>query len=252
MVLKFEVHDRVALVTLNRPDQMNAQNLEMRKALVDAWERIDNDPDIWLAVVTGAGKAFSAGHDLKEKLTPEQDADDPGTAGVYGGLMAIEKPTIAAINGFCLAQGAGIAFLCDIRVCAEHVEFGWPQVKRGIGSVSGPAILSRMVPQNIAFEYLFTGEFFTAKEALEFNMVNRVLPAERVLEDAMDIAAKIQKNAPLALRAIKRATLLTKNMAQAEAFEVGEAIVKNVNQTEDAVEGKAAFAEKRDPVWQGR
>lgn len=252
MVLKLEVHDRVALVTLDRPDQMNAQNLEMRKALVEAWDRIDNDPDIWLAVVTGAGKAFSAGHDLKEKLTPEQDADDPGTAGVYGGLMGIEKPTIAAINGFCLAQGAGIAFLCDIRICAEHVEFGWPQVKRGIGSVSGPAILSRMVPQNIAFEYLFTGEFFTAKEALEFNMVNRVVPAERVLDDAMEVAAKIQKNAPLALRAIKRATLLTKNMAQPEAFEVGEAIVKNVNQTADAEEGKTAFAEKREPVWQGR
>lgn len=251
MVLKLDVCDRIAVVTLNRPEHLNAQDHEMRKALVEAWRRIERDPEIWCGIVTGAGKAFSTGHDLKERLSAEQKAIDPGTAGVYDALLAIQKPMIAAINGLCLAQGAGIALLCDIRITADDVEFGWPQVQRGMSSVSGPAILSRMVPQNIAYEYLFTGDPMNAKQALEYNMVNRVLPGPQVMDESMRIAAAITKNAPLAVQAMKRATTLTQHMRQQDAFYVAEGMVKAIHRTEDAREGVHSYLEKRDPVWRG-
>jgi enoyl-CoA hydratase/carnithine racemase len=159
---------------------------------------------------------------------------------------------IAAINGTCLAQGAGVALLCDIRVAAEHVRFGWPQVKRGIGSVSGPTILARMVPHTVAFEYLFTGEFFSAEKALELHLVNRVVPAEKVMTTVEEIAAQVLKNAPIALRAMKQATVLTETLSQQNAFEVAYGMLNIANSTRDAAEGKLAFAEKREPVWEGR
>lgn len=252
MILEYEVTGHIAKVTLNRPDQMNAQNLEMRKAMVEAWRRINKDDNVWLAIITGNGRAFSAGHDLKEKLTPEEVATDPGTAEVYRGLQAITKPTLAAINGFCLAQGAGVALLTDIRIAAEEAEFGWPQVKRGISSVSGPTELARAVPHNVAFEFLFTGQFCSAQDALRLGLVNRVVPHDKVLDTTMEIAEKILKNAPLSLRSIKEIYIRTRALSQAEAFYHAEEMVKKANQSADAIEGLAAFAEKREPVWQGR
>jgi len=251
-VVEYEVKDHIALARLNRPEQMNAQNIEMRKALVQTWHNIDTDPEVWVAILTGNGKAFSAGHDLKEQATAEELRTDPGTHGVYAGLMSITKPVLAAINGPCLAQGAGVALLSDIRIAADDAVFGWPQVKRGISSVSGPAILCRVVPENIAFEYLFTGEFITAQEALRWGLINRVCPKAEVLDQTFALARKILENAPLAVRSIKEAHLRTKNVNQIEAFALGEAMAKLANQSEDAKEGLAAFAEKRPPVGKGR
>lgn len=252
MVLEYEVRDHIATVTLNRPEQMNAQNLAMRQALTSTWRRIDEDDDVWLAVITGSGKAFSAGHDLKEKLSLVDKSSDPGTAEVYRGLQAITKPTLAAINGTCLAQGAGLALLTDIRVASETATFGWPQVKRGIGSVSGPTELARTVPSNIAFEFLFTAKSFTAEDALRYGLVNKVVPAEKVLEETYSFAEMILKNAPLAVRSIKEVYIRTKGLSQSEAFFHAQEMVHETNKTEDAAEGLAAFAEKREPVWRAR
>lgn len=251
MVLDYEVRDHVAFLTLNRPDQMNAQNLEMRCALVEAFQRVDLDPDVWVVVITGRGRAFSAGHDLKETLTPEQEASDPGTANVYRSLQAIRKPTLAAINGFCLAQGAGLALLTDIRVASKEAEFGWPQVKRGISSVSGPTLLARTLPHNIAFEFLFTGRYCSAEDALSLNLVNRVVPKDKVMDETMSIVGEILENAPLSLRSIKEIYLRTKGLSQAEAFYHAGVMTKEVRKSQDAKEGLAAFADKRKPVWKG-
>ncbi|MEX2547595.1 MAG: enoyl-CoA hydratase/isomerase family protein [Chloroflexota bacterium] len=252
MALEYAVKDHVAYITLNRPEKMNAQNREMRIKMVDAWHKAKTDPDVWAVIITGNGKAFSAGHDLSEDMTPEEKASDPGSAAVYEGLMELDKPVIAAINGVCLAQGAGVALLTDIRIAADHVEFGWPQVRRGIGSVSGPAILSRAVPRNIAYEYLFTGEFFSAQRAHELHLVNHVVPGDQVMAKAEEIVDKIRKNAPLALRGIKQATIRTEILDQADAFRVGSMQTALLRHTEDAKEGVAAFREKREPQWKAR
>lgn len=249
MALDYKVENHIAYITLNRPEKMNAQNREMRIKMVEAWHNARTDPEVWAVIITGAGKAFSAGHDLGEDLTPEEKASDPGTPPVYEGLMELDKPVISAINGVCLAQGAGIALLTDIRIAADHVEFGWPQVRRGIGSVSGPAILARAIPRNIAYEYLFTGEFFSADKALELGLLNHVVPADQVLAKAEEIADKIRKNAPLALRGIKQATIRTETLAQADAFRVGSMQTALLRHTNDAKEGVAAFREKREPSW---
>ena len=252
MVLEYTVDGHIATVTLNRPDQMNAQNLEMRKAMVAAWRRINNDDEVWLAIITGNGRAFSAGHDLKEKLTPEQSATDPGTAEVYRGLQSVTKPTITAINGHCLAQGAGVALLTDMRVASDQASFGWPQVKRGISSVSGPTILTRAIPSGAAFEFLFTGEYCDAQEALRLGLVNRVVPQDKVMETTMEIVDRILSNAPLALRAIKEEHIATMGLSQSEAFFRAEEMAHKISDSEDTREGLAAFAERRAPVWRGR
>jgi enoyl-CoA hydratase/carnithine racemase len=252
MVVKYEHNGHIATVTLQRPDQMNAQNLAMRKAMVEAWREIDANDDVWLAIVTGAGKAFSAGHDLKEKLTIEQDRTDPGTAGVYHGLHRIRKPVLAAINGHCLAQGAGLALLTDIRIASEEAQFGWPQVKRGIASVSGPTELARILPHNVAFEFLFTGQYYSAQDALRLGLVNKVVPSDKVMETTLDYAERILQNAPLAVRAIKEIFIQTQGLSQVESFYHAETMARRTKKTEDAVEGLAAFAEKREPVWRAR
>lgn len=249
MVLEYEVVDRIATVRFNRPEQMNAMNLEMRVAMAEAWTNINNDPDVWLAIVTGNGKVFSAGGDLKEKLSGAAQVADPGST--YELYMNISKPTIAAINGHCLAQGAGFALLSDIRIAAEHAELGWPQVKHGLSSVSGPTLLCRSIPENIAFEYLFTGERITAQRALELGLVNRVVPAKDVMSTALDFANRILENAPLSIRGIKKAARLTRQLGYAEAFAVGRAMIQEINSSADAKEGMTAFFEKRRPTWTG-
>jgi enoyl-CoA hydratase/carnithine racemase len=171
---------------------------------------------------------------------------------LYVVQSTIWKPVIAAINGICLAQGCGIALGSDIRIASTEAQFGWPQVKRGISSVSGPALLAQVVPKNIAFEILFTGDFIDAQRALELMLVNHVVPPEEVLPKAEEIARKITANAPLSIAAIKEAAV--NGAAMDLERRVAYAHLKRdiVLQTEDAKEGVTAFAEKRAPVWKGQ
>ena len=164
----------------------------------------------------------------------------------------IWKPIIAAINGVCLAQGCGIALGSDIRIASTGAQFGWPQAKRGISSVSGPALLSQVVPRNVAFEFLFTGEFVDAQKALELMLVNYVVPPEEVMPRAEEMARKITANAPLALAAIKEASIRGSEMGLEDRVAFAQKKRDEVLATEDAQEGVRAFAEKRSPVWKGR
>ncbi len=251
----YEIREGIAYITLNRPEKLNAINPEMRQLLWDAFQDVKNNPEVRCALVTGSGRAFSTGHDLVAMASARADTqvnEGPSTGDLYVVQSNIWKPIIAAINGICLAQGCGIALGSDIRIASTKAEFGWPQAKRGISSVSGPALLSQVVPRNIAFEFLFTGDFVDAQKALELMLVNYVVEPEEVLPRAEEIARKIIANAPLSIAAIKEASIKGSEMGLEERVAFAQNKRNEVLETEDAKEGVRAFAEKRAPVWKGR
>ena len=247
----YEIEDGIAYITMNRPEKLNAINPEMRQMLWDAFQDVSDNPEVRCAIVTGNGRAFSTGHDLVA-MAEARANEGPSTGDLYVVQSNIWKPIISAINGICLAQGCGIALGSDIRIASTEAQFGWPQAKRGISSVSGPALLSQVVPRNIAFEFLFTGDFVDAQKALELRLVNYVVPPEEVMPRAQEMARKITANAPLALAAIKEASLKGAEMGLVERVDFAQKKRDEVLATEDAQEGVAAFAEKRAPVWKGR
>ena len=247
----YEIKEGIAYITLNRPEKLNAINPEMRGLLWDAFQDVKNNPEVRCAIVTGSGRAFSTGHDLVAMANARAN-EGPSTGDLYVVQSNIWKPIIAAINGVCLAQGCGIALGSDIRIASTEARFGWPQAKRGISSVSGPALLSQVVPRNIAFEFLFTGDFVDAQRALDLMLVNYVVAPEDVMPRAEEMARKITANAPLSLAAIKEASIKGSEMGLEDRVAFAQKKRDEVLQTEDAQEGVKAFAEKRAPVWKGR
>ena len=198
-LVEYEVRGRIATITMNRPEKLNAMNREMLEGLWEAFTNLRDDPEVWLGIVTGTGRAFSVGHDLEEMGSGGKTSAG-STDELYFMVQHIWKPIIAAVNGYCLAQGAGIALGADIRVAAETAQFGWPQTKRGISSISGPVILGQRVPLGQALELLLTGDFLPASEALSLGLVNYVVPEEEVLPKVEALAGTILENAPLAVR----------------------------------------------------
>ena len=247
----YEIKNGIAFITLNRPEKLNAIDPAMRLILWDSFQDVKNNPEVRCAVVTGAGRAFSTGHDLVA-MASAQANEGPTTGDLYVVQSQIFKPIISAINGICLAQGCGIALGSDIRIASSAAQFGWPQAKRGISSVSGPALLSQVVPRNIAFEFLFTGEFVDAQRALDLMLVNYVVEPDEVMPRAIEMAEKIIANAPLSLAAIKEASIKGSEMGLEERVAYAQTKRDEVLKTEDAQEGVRAFAEKRAPVWKGR
>ena len=247
----YEIKDGIAYITLNRPEKLNAIDPAMRQILWESFQDVKTNPEVRCAIVTGRGRAFSTGHDLVA-MANDQANEGVTTGDLYVEQSKIFKPIISAINGICLAQGCGIALGSDIRIASTEARFGWPQAKRGISSVSGPALLSQVVPRNIAFEFLFTGEFVDAQKALELMLVNYVVAPEEVMPRAEEMARQITANAPLSLAAIKEASIKGAEMSLEERVAFAQQKRDEVLETEDAKEGVRAFAEKRAPVWQGR
>lgn len=245
----YEVKDRIAFITLNRPEKLNSINGEMRWELFQAFREVKRDPDVWVAIITGAGRAFSTGHDLAALM---EESGEETTDDLYLYLSELWKPVIAAVNGYCMAQGGGIAMLCDIRIASENAQFAWPQVMRGIGSISGPSILAHCIPLGIALEHLLTGEAISAEEALKWGMVNRVVPVEELLPAAEAIARRILDNAPLAVRAMKEMSIRTQGLKLRDRVGLASIALDRVTKTRDAAEGLKAFQEKRAPVWQAK
>jgi E-phenylitaconyl-CoA hydratase len=263
MAILYEKKDKIAIITINRPEAMNAIDPETSEELGKAWVDFRDDPNLWVGILTGAGdKAFSAGADLK-KMIPllsklstierrEREEKFPGLGGITRGLN-IWKPIIAAINGFCLAGGLEMALSCDLRVAAEHATLGLMEVSRGIiPGAGGTQRLPRMIPIAKAMEMILMAQRIDAQEALRLGLVNRVVPLAELMPTAMKMAEAISQNAPLAVRSAKEAIIRGLSTTLEEGLRLESVLQSYLLKTEDAVEGPKAFAEKRKPQYKAK
>lgn len=242
----------VLVLTLNRPEAKNAFNAALSQALSDALDQFDEDPELRVAVLTGAGGSFSAGMDLKALLKGEQSATQK--RGGFG-IMARppEKPLIAAIEGYAVAGGMELALCCDLIVATEASKLGLPEVKRGLVAVGGGLFrLPARIPYHVVMELALTGDLVPAQRMLELGLVTRVVPAGEALNAAVELAERIAANAPLAVAATKQILRSARTWTEAEAWSEQRKIAKPALTSQDAKEGARAFAEKRPPVWRGQ
>lgn len=247
-----ERRDGVLIATINRPDARNAVNGGVANGMAAAMDELDGDDDLRVGIVTGAGGYFSAGMDLKAFVSGESPyAGDRGFAGIT--QRSSRKPLIAAVEGFALAGGFEIALSCDLIVASREARFGIPEVKRSLVAAAGALIrLPKRIPYHFAMELALTGEPIGAERAHEIGIVNRLAEPGSALDAALELAAQITKNAPLALIASKQIVQQSANWTEEEAWARQGEISGPVFVSEDAREGATAFAEKRDPVWRGR
>jgi enoyl-CoA hydratase len=247
-----ERRGRVYLITINRPDQRNAVNAAVAQGIAAGLEELDADPGLSVGVLTGAGKGFCAGMDLKAFVAGERPhVEGRGFAGIT--QRSADKPLIAAIEGFAVAGGLEVALACDLLVAARGARLGIPEVKRGLFAAGGGLLrLPRMLPRNVANELALTGDPIVAERAHELGLVNRLAEPGRALEAALELAETIAANGPLALAATKRILRESADWPDSEFFARQAPIHEAVFSSEDAREGATAFSERRDPVWKGR
>ncbi|HEX3617811.1 MAG TPA: crotonase/enoyl-CoA hydratase family protein [Solirubrobacteraceae bacterium] len=247
-----ERHERVLVITLNRPEQRNAINGEVARGVADALDQLDADGSLSVGIITGAGGYFCAGMDLKAFAAGEM----PWVEGRgFGGIVErnSDKPLIAAVEGFAVAGGLEVALACDLIVAATGAKLGLPEVKRSLVAAGGGLLrLPRMLPRNIANELALTGDPISAERGYELGLVNRVSGQGAALETALELAATIAANGPLALAGSKRILRESLDWSQSEAFTRQQLIWGPIFASEDAREGATAFAEKRPPVWQNK
>jgi len=247
-----ERRGHVEILTINRPEARNAINRATAIALSDALDDCETNDDVWVVVLTGADtKAFSAGMDLKAFAAGEFPITDKG----FGGITQRDfpKPIIAAANGSALAGGFEILISCDMVVAAEHAKFGIPEASRGLIAGGGGLIrLPKRIPLAIAYEMALTAEPIDADRAYELGLVNRVVPGERVLDEAVALAERIAKNAPMAVRTSKDIMKKSRELSEEESWTLNSQAFGSIGQSADALEGAIAFAEKREPNWQGK
>lgn len=251
------VDDGVLIITLDRP-KANAINVATSRALHAAFVRLQQEPDLRVAIITGTGRFFSAGWDLSAAVTGEAIDADHGPGGFAGltEFFALDKPVIAAVNGLAIGGGFELALAADLILAADTAEFALPEVKLGMMADSGGVLrLPRRLPRAIANELLFTGRRMGAAEALRWGLVNRVVPADQLPEAARELARQIVSAAPLPIAALKQVLRQTEAQTIPEAYQTlrGGSLPAYgaMLESEDAREGPRAFAEKRLPVWRG-
>lgn len=247
-----EHRGRVLLITINRPDQRNAVNAAVAQGIAAALDELDADGSLSVGVLTGAGKGFSAGMDLKAFVAGESPhAGDRGFAGIT--RRSSDKPLIAAVEGFAVAGGLEIALSCDLIVAARGTRLGIPEVKRSLVAAAGALLrLPRALPRPVAMELALTGDLVDAQRAYELGLVNRLTEPGETVQAALELAEAIAVNGPLALTASKRILVESVDWPESEFFARQGEIIEPVMSSEDAREGAIAFAEKREPVWKGR
>ncbi len=260
--IQTSIHGQVFLITLNRPEKLNAISAELSEALSAALHEFDSSPEFRAAVITGAGRAFCAGRDLVQRAG--ETAAKPSVGAELEEFLAsrpdsrfstwtTNKPLIAAVNGHCLGGGFELALCCDIRIASETATFGLPEITRGFfPGGGGPQRIGRAAPQSLAMELLLTGDPITATEALSAGIVSRVTAPGDLVEVALGVAGRIARNAPLAVRAAKELYQHSQDLPLAESLRFGSALRWMVQQTDDAKEGPRAFSEKRAPEYKGR
>src|SRR6201992_4250498 len=247
-----EHRDRILLITLNRPDQRNAVNAAVANGIAAALDELDADAELSIGVITGAGKGFCSGMDLKAFVAGESPVvEGRGFAGIT--QRASAKPLIAAVEGFAVAGGLEVALACDLIVASHGARLGIPEVKRSLVAAGGGLLrLPKMLPRNVAMEMALTGDFIDAERAHALGLVNRLSEPGGALDVALELAETIAANGPLALAATKRILVESVDWPDAEFFARQEAIAAPVRGSEDDRAGATAFAEKRAPVWKGR
>jgi enoyl-CoA hydratase len=247
-----ERRDGVLVITLHRPEVRNAVNLALAEDVAAALDTLDADDALAVGVLTGAGAGFCAGMDLKAFVAGERGwVGDRGFAGIV--QRAARKPLIAAIEGFAVAGGLEVALACDLIVAARGARLGIPEVKRSLVAAGGALMrLPRRVPYGVAMELALTGDAVTAERGYELGLVNRLAEPGEALGAALELAAAIALNGPLALDATKAILQQQFDWSEQEFWQRQGELCNPVFASEDAREGAVAFAEKRDPVWRGR
>jgi E-phenylitaconyl-CoA hydratase len=252
----YELDGHVATITYNRPHALNAVNGELRVDLNDAFSRFRDEDDAWVAIVTGAGRAFCAGADLR---------DGAGSVGVFPGTFwekptlnsfesgwEIFKPVIAAVNGYCLGYGLTLVTWCDFVIASERAEFGFPEVLLGGPAAVGALRLPERIGWQYAMELLMTGDRIDAARAKEIGLAGWVVPHDDLMDEARRLAGRLVAGSPLAQRAMKEIAMRSRRLPPLEAIRFAETMRKVAAATEDAAEGSRAAAERRPPRWQGR
>jgi enoyl-CoA hydratase/carnithine racemase len=257
MKVLFEKKSAVAYVTINRPERLNACDFETYAMLADIWAEFQQDVSLRVAIFTGAGdRAFCAGSDIKSNYVESNDVERTGaerSKSPYPVMMQLTKPVIAAINGHANGGGLEQALACDIRVAAEHAQFGLGEVRLGwLPGGGGTQRLPRLVPLGRALEMLYTGMRIDAGEALRLGLVDYVVPLNELMAKCERIAAEICRSAPLAVSKIKEVALRGLDLPLADGLRMEREAYEWLTRTEDAREGAQAFAQKRPPAWRGR
>ena len=252
----YELEGHVATITYNRPEALNAINGELRRDLNAAFARLRDEEEAWVAIVTGAGRAFCAGADLR---------DGAGSTGEFAGTFwekptvnsfesgwEIFKPVIAAVNGYCLGYGLTLLTWCDFVIASERAEFGFPEVGIGVPTIVGAIRLPQKINWQYAMELLLTGERIGAERAKEIGLAGWVVPHGQLMDEARSLAMRLVAAAPLAARATKEVAVRAQTLPPVEAIRFGETMRLVAMATEDAAEGLLASAEGRDPRWRAR
>lgn len=256
MSVDFHVQDRIATITLNRPEKMNAMDAEMYEQISRHLKRIDEDDGIWIGIVTGAGdRAFTAGADLvsvhgaAEAGSGSWAANRPDRFDLG---LEVQKPMIAAVNGYCLAGGLELALFCDIRIASDRAQFGTPEVKWNLLHGYGAQRLPEIVGYSNAMYLLLTGRFIDAQEAYRLGLVQEVVAHEQLMDRAMAIARQVASNAPMAVRMTKELAMRSRDLSLADGLRLYREMGRLIEASEDVKEGTLAFEQKRQPVFQGR
>ena len=252
----YEKTENIVTITLNRPDSLNSINRQLRQDLAEAIIQFDSDADAYVAIVSGAGRAFCAGRDLKERASDNAEGRQARAAdSMYPDRPYMWpqtwKPLIAAVNGYALAGGWSIAQMCDLRIAAEDARLGITETKWSLLPPFG-TILPKQIPLSAVLELCLTAQPITAQRAYDIGFLNKVVPGDQLMEEAMTLAAQVAENAPLAVQYFKELAYRGLNMSTQDISALTYHMYDRLLTTEDSKEGPRAFAEKRKPRWQGR
>ena len=248
----------IAVVVLNRPKQLNALSLRMKEELGDVFEELERDEEVKVVILTGGDKAFCAGADIKERSTMQMTQGEfyferRKSHAFYCKIENCEKPVIAAVSGVAVGGGCELALVCDLRIASDSARFGLPEVKIGmIPAAGGTQRLPRLIGVTRAKGLLYTGESVDAQEAYRIGLVNRVVPVDRLMEEATSLARKLADYPPLSVKFMKRAVNTGMQLDLASALDYESHIAAMLGSSEDRIEGFKAFVEKRKPVFKGR